>query len=74
MAQIISVLIQESDKTGLVVEQGDVNGLIAAIEDLCSRDQEVLRKDCRARAEREFDKNKCFTKYVELYDNLINDL
>ena len=62
------------EKTGIVTEQGDVNGLVSAIEDICSKDREQLRKDCRARAEQEFDKDKCFATYVELYESLINDL
>lgn len=59
-------------KTGLVIEQGDLNGMVSAIEDICSRDRAQLANDCRARAEQEFDKNKCFKKYVELYEELIH--
>ena len=59
------------EKTGLVVEQGDVNGLVAAIEDICSRDRIQLKKDCRERAEQEFDKDKCFEKYIKLYESLL---
>ena len=59
------------EKTGLVVEQGNVSALADAIKELCLRDREQLSKDCRARAEEHFDKNKCFEKYVRLYDELI---
>ena len=57
------------EKTGIVVEQGDLNALAAAI-----RLMKKLRpssKDCRKRAEEHFDKDKCFEKYIELYESLI---
>lgn len=59
------------EKTGLVVEQGDVGGLASAVEDICFRDRKQMAKTCRLRAEREFDKDLCFEKYIELYENLI---
>lgn len=58
------------DKTGIVVEQGDVNGLAEAIMKL--KDSPLSAEDCRKRAEEHFDKNKCFEKYIELYTHLIN--
>lgn len=61
------------ENTGTAIEQGDVNGLALAIEDLCSRNRKLIRMACRTRAEREFDKDKCFAKYVELFKNLINN-
>lgn len=60
-----------NEKTGLVVKQGDVNGLVTAIKDICSQDRSQMNKYCRARAEQEFDKDKCFEKYIELYEQLI---
>ena len=59
------------EKTGLVLEQGDVQELMAAVQRICSKDREQLSKDCRARAEERFDKDKCFEKYVELYEELL---
>lgn len=59
------------EKTGLVVEQGDVNGLAAAIDEICSRDRMEFAKDCRIRAVQEFDKDKCFEKYISLYESLL---
>lgn len=58
------------EKTGIVVEQGDVNGLADAIMKL--KDSPLSAEDCRKRAEEHFDKNKCFEKYIELYTHLIN--
>ena len=55
------------ENTGLVVEQGDIDGLISAIKHLgCGDYKEV----CRKRAEEHFDKDKCFEKYIDLYNDL----
>lgn len=59
--------------TGWIVEQGDVEGIVSIVKDLELRDKsEVVaqRKVCRIRAEQEFDKDKCYEKYIELYDRL----
>lgn len=58
------------EKTGVVVEQGNVVALANAIMQL--RDKPLSSEDCRKRAEELFDKDKCFEKYVELYEELIN--
>lgn len=57
------------EKTGVVVEQGDVNALAEAIVRM--KAQPLSSADCRKRAEECFDKDKCFERYVELYENLI---
>lgn len=57
------------EKTGVVVEQGDVNGLVAAIHNM--KEYSLSSADCRKRAEECFDKDKCFEKYVELYEKLL---
>ena len=59
-----------SPETGWVVEQGDVAGLVAAIEESSSKDRISMAKACRTRAEKEFDKDKCFERYLELYERL----
>jgi len=60
------------EKTGLVVEQGDVNALYAAIKQFKDTGFKVAHSsDCRMRAEQEFDKNKCFDKYIKLYESLL---
>ena len=56
-------------KTGVVVEQGDINGLAVAIHKM--KEYPLSPADCRKRAEESFDKDKCFEKYVELYEKLI---
>lgn len=57
------------EKTGVVIEQGDVDGLVAAIRMM--KEKPLSSTDCRKRAEERFDKDKCFEKYLELYEKLI---
>lgn len=60
------------ENTGAVVEQGDLNALSETIKEF-----QVLgfkqkhSVDCRKRAEEHFDKDKCFEKYIELYNGLL---
>lgn len=56
-------------KTGVVVEQGNINAIVEAINTMLKKPLDS--NDCRKRAEELFDKNKCFRKYIELYDSLI---
>lgn len=56
------------ENTGLVVEQGDIDGLISAIERLGSGDYKEV---CRKKAETEFDNSKCFNPYIKLYYKLL---
>lgn len=58
------------DKTGIVIEQGNVTALTNAIINL--RNNPLSSEDCRKRAEEHFDKDKCFEKYVELYEELLS--
>ena len=58
------------DKTGIVVEQGDVDALADAIRKMMAHPLSPV--DCRKRAEQHFDKDKCFEKYIELYERLMN--
>lgn len=55
-------------KTGIVVEQGDLNSLIDAIKHI--KDYPLLAADCRKRAQDHFDKNKCFKRYIDLYESI----
>lgn len=56
--------------TGMVIEQGNVTALANAIMQM--KDTPLSSADCRKRAEELFDKDKCFEKYVELYEELLN--
>lgn len=57
------------EKTGFVVEQGDVNALAEAIRKM--KEHPLSSEACRKRAEEHFDKDKCFEKYIELYESLL---
>lgn len=57
------------DKTGMVIEQGNVMALANAVMQM--KDTPLSSADCRKRAEEHFDKDKCFEKYIELYDELL---
>ena len=62
-----------SPETGVVVEQGDIAGMAEAIREICDKGKDNYTEACRKRAEEHFDKDKCFEKYVELYEGLIHD-
>lgn len=59
-----------NEKTGIVIEQGNVEALANAIINM--KEHRLSSSDCRKRAEECFDKNKCFEKYIELYENLLS--
>lgn len=56
-------------KTGMVIEQGNVTALANAIMNM--RESPLSSEACRKRAEVLFDKDNCFEKYVELYEELV---
>lgn len=61
-------------ETGWVVEQGDIDSVAEIIINLSKYDVDIkerLRKTCRERAVVEFDKNKAFQEYLNLYENII---
>lgn len=59
-------------ETGFVVEQGDINGLVKAIEQIRSNGKQYYSAACRKHAEENFDKDKCFAKYIELYNEILS--
>jgi glycosyltransferase involved in cell wall biosynthesis len=61
-----------SPATGVVVEQCDVAGVAEAIRGICDNGKDYYTEACRKRAEEFFDKDKCFKKYVDLYEELVN--
>lgn len=56
------------DKTGVVVEQGDISLLASTIKKM--KESPLSSIACRKRAEDMFDKDMCFEKYIELYEDL----
>lgn len=58
------------EKTGFVVEQGNVRALAEAIRTI--KESLLSYTACRKRAEELFDKDKCFEKYIVLYNRILN--
>lgn len=59
--------------TGAVVEQGNLDALCEKIQEFkIVKFKENHGKDCRFRAEKLFDKDKCFEQYIELYNRILN--
>lgn len=57
------------NKTGIVVEQGDLRSVVSAIEQMRTN---PLNPDlCRNRAELLFDRNKCYKEYLEIFENAV---
>lgn len=59
------------DNTGLAVEQGDVSALEKGIVKICEKGHGYYTAACRKRAEERFDKDKCYNKYISLYNVLL---
>lgn len=57
-------------EVGYVVEKGNINALAEAIEKL--RNNPIPPETCRKYAEEHFDKDKCFSEYVKLYESKVN--
>ena len=59
------------DRTGLVVEKGDIKGLAEAIKIITEKGKGHYAPICRERAERLFNKDERFMDYLQLYESLI---
>ena len=57
--------------SGYVVEQGDIPNLVAAIEIVYKKGKEFYIAACRERVVKHFDKNDCFERYINLYNELL---
>lgn len=58
--------------TGIVVEQGDVQGLKKAIETIRTSSDRFTPELCRDRVEKYFNQDDRFEEYFELYEKIIN--
>ena len=59
------------DSTGIVINKGDINGLIKAINEIESKGKEFYSTACVNRANRLYRKNDRFNEYIELYEKLL---
>lgn len=60
-----------SDKTGLVVERGDYNALLHAIEICRKNSKSYYFNECVLRAQTNYNKNERFEDYINLYNEII---
>jgi glycosyltransferase involved in cell wall biosynthesis len=59
--------------TGFVIEQGNIDSLKSAIEEIASTGKEKYSAKCRERAKTHFDKDVKYLEYINLYNKLIVD-
>lgn len=57
--------------TGIVVEQGDINGLINAINQIKDKGKKYYTYECVSRAHRLYRKEDRYKEYTELYEELL---
>lgn len=61
------------ENTGIVVEKGDVNGLIQALGVIKLNGKESYSEACRKRAEKLFNKDDRYEEYMQLYEEILKD-
>ena len=61
-----------ASNTGYAVQTGDIAGVYKAIEIVRQKGHDFYRDECRRRAEECFDKDTCFMRYAEFYEQLLN--
>lgn len=59
-------------QTGRIVEQGDIEGIVKAVNELMALDQEMLSKACRQRAVENFNKDERYQEYINIYEHILN--
>ncbi|MBL1219834.1 glycosyltransferase [Chryseobacterium sp. L7] len=57
--------------TGIIVEKGNIEKLIFAIDEIEFKTKEFYSENCRNRAVLMFDKSKSFSKYIKLYKKIL---
>ena len=60
------------EKTGIVVEQGDIEGISNAIKLIESSEDCFLPEMCRDRAILNYGKKQRFEDYLSLYDTILS--
>ena len=59
-----------TESTGIRVETGNIKAVSEAIRRM--KENPLSSDECRKRAEEQFDKDKCFKVYIELYNRILN--
>lgn len=57
-------------ETGIIVEPGDISGIVNAVKCILSKGKRSYTEACRKRAEVMFNKNDRFLDYIQLYESL----
>lgn len=60
------------EKTGIVVEKGDIVELNNAVKEIQSRGKDFYSETCIARAKKYYDKNDRYPDYIQLYNSLLD--
>uniref|UniRef100_UPI003AB1218B glycosyltransferase n=1 Tax=Winogradskyella sp. TaxID=1883156 RepID=UPI003AB1218B len=60
-----------NESTGVIVDKGDVRGLINALECIKSKGGDFYENNCRESAIKNFDKKIKFNDYLKLYNNIL---
>lgn len=60
-----------TEQTGIVLQQGDIEGIINAINTLVQKDRTEQVKICRTYAKKHFDRHDRFLDYINLYNKLL---
>ena len=58
-------------ETGFIVEKGDIQALIKAIQIIKEKGKSSYSKACRERAKKKYDKNDRHMDYLKLYESII---
>lgn len=62
-----------SSDTGFVVDQGDLERVVAAIREIRSKGKSYYSRACRERAVRNFNKSDRYQEYIELYKRILKN-
>lgn len=60
-----------TEQTGIVVETGNIEGIITAIQTIEKKGKKSYTANCRLRAEQCFDKAKRYAEYLQLYNSIL---
>lgn len=58
--------------TGIVVEQGDVAGLLAGVRHFAAMPKDIVGRECRDHARLNFRKQDRYAEYLDLYNEILN--
>ena len=61
------------ENVGVLIERGRKDKLLFSLQELKSVGKEFYQKKCREKAISQFDNQKCFQSYLDLYNDLLKD-